>query len=116
MVRLILRLFGIRDFEVCASCETLKSQLAIANAERAELTSLILDIAKPKPVVPYEPTKSIPSITGVFARRQAELEARDRAAAKAMRSDFNVAKVNPEAVAEAVSEIEAEVKRQENAS
>jgi hypothetical protein len=48
MLRLLLRLFGIKDFEVCASCETLKQQLDLANDEKNRLTETLLRLVKPE--------------------------------------------------------------------
>jgi hypothetical protein len=83
MIRLFLRLFGIRDFEVCPSCETLKQQLSFANEEKKQLTETLLNIIKPKT---YEqaPVELQPVTQGsvIFSKRRAALEARDREEAK----------------------------------
>ncbi len=119
MIRLLMRLIGILDYEPCKSCEILKQQLAIVNAEKKEAIDLLMDLAKPKPVVPYEPVKSVTAATGVFARRKAELENRDRKPAQAMRSDFasmSMVKPTESEVQETVEEIQREVEALENAS
>lgn len=65
MIRILLRLIGIKDFEVCASCETLKLQLEIKNQECANLLNTMLGLVKPEviqqPVLPVKPfSKSVP--------------------------------------------------------
>ncbi len=86
MIRLILRLFGIRDFEVCASCETLKQQLDYERAEKAQLTETLLRIVSPKaiehPIVEVNP---VIQSSGLFSRRRAALEERERQEAKILR-------------------------------
>lgn len=83
MTRLILRLLGIRDFEVCQSCETLKQQLAFERDEKKQLTETLLSIIHPKvieqPVVELSP---IQQSAGLFSRRRAALEAKDREEAR----------------------------------
>jgi hypothetical protein len=76
-------LFGIRDFEVCASCETLKQQLEFERAEKKQLTDTLLSIVHPKvieqPVVELNP---VIQTSGLFSRRRAALEERGRQEAK----------------------------------
>ena len=86
MIRLFLRLFGIKDFEVCQSCETLKQQLAFVNDEKKQLTETLLAIVHPK-VVEAAPVEINPVVqsSGLFSRRRSALEARDRAEAAALR-------------------------------
>lgn len=83
MIRLLLRLFGIKDYEVCQSCETLKQQLEFERSEKRQLTETLLSILKPKtyeaPPVEVQP---IVNSAGLFSRRRAALEARDRAEAQ----------------------------------
>ena len=93
MTRLFLRLLGIKDFEVCQSCSTLKSQLAIANEDRQRLTETLLEILKPKTYesAPVE-LNQIASTSAIFGRRRAALEAKDREEAKILRSSKNLGK------------------------
>lgn len=85
MVRLILRLFRIGDFEPCKSCETLRKQLEIANQERADLLSTILGLVKPE-VVQVAPTIVMPASTKALPwnQRKKILEEEDRAKARVL--------------------------------
>lgn len=93
MIRLLLRLLGIKDFEVCASCETLKQQLDYERADKKQLTETLLSIVSPKaietPVVEYNPIKVS---AGTFARRREAAEAKDREEAKILRQSNNIGK------------------------
>ena len=86
MIRLLLRLLSIKDFEVCKSCETLKEQLSYERAEKAELTKTLLNIINPK-VVEAQPQEIQPVVqtSALFSRRRAALEIRDREEAKILR-------------------------------
>jgi hypothetical protein len=79
MTRLLLRLFGIKDFEVCQSCETLKQQLAFERAEKKQLTDTLLNILSPKvaEALPVE-ISPVGVSSALFSRRRAAAEARDR--------------------------------------
>lgn len=91
MIRLLLRLFGIKDFEVCQSCETLKQQLAFANAEKKELTETLLNILKPKTVeLPVQELQPIAASSAIFSRRRAALEAKDREDAMILKKSTNL--------------------------
>ena len=93
MIRLILRLLNIRDYEVCQSCETLKQQLNFANEEKKQLTETLLNIIKPK--VYEAPSQEIVPIVqagGLFSRRRAALEARDREQAKILQEAKHLGK------------------------
>lgn len=82
MLRFICFLLG-KPYETCKSCETLKQQLAIANEERQRLTDTLLEIIKPKVVeAPPQEIQPIVSTSGLFSRRRAALEERDRQEAK----------------------------------
>lgn len=76
-----------RAEKVCESCETLKSQLATANHEKAILLSRIME--KPEPVVErtVAPTMQhvIPKAAMPWKVRQQMLEANDREKARAIR-------------------------------
>ena len=93
MTRLLLRLLGIKDFETCKSCETLKEQLAFERSEKKQLTETLLAIIHPKvieqPIVELSP---IQQTSGTFARRRAMLEAKDREEAKILRNSTNLGK------------------------
>lgn len=91
MIRLLLRLIGIKDFEPCASCETLKKQLEFANQEKKELTNTLLSILKPKEVeaAPVE-INPINQSAGIFSRRRTMLEARDREEARILQEARNL--------------------------
>lgn len=95
MIRLFLRLIGIRDFDTCMSCETLKQQLAIANEENKRLTDTLLEIFKPK-IIEAQPivVNQVDQTAGLFSRRRAVAEERDRAAARILRDSSNVAKAD----------------------
>ena len=92
MIRLLLRLFNIRDFDPCKSCETLKQQLEWERSENKRLTDTLLSIIKPKE---YEasPIAIEPIVTtaGLFSRRRAALEAKDRHEAQILREKKYVA-------------------------
>ena len=91
MIRLLLRLLNIRDFEVCQSCETLKQQLAYERDEKRQLTETLLMIVRPKVVesVPVE-LSPITTTSGLFSRRRAILEQRDREEAKILQGSKNL--------------------------
>jgi tRNA/tmRNA/rRNA uracil-C5-methylase (TrmA/RlmC/RlmD family) len=91
MIRLFLRLVGIKDFEVCQSCQTLKEQLLYEREEKKHLTETLLQIISPKvieqPVVELNP---IVNSTGPFSRRRAALEAKDREEARIKNQSTNL--------------------------
>jgi hypothetical protein len=75
MIRLLLRLLKITDFETCKSCEILKQQLLIANVEKKELTETLLSLIQPKII--QEPSINVPAFEDKgkrFGQRRAELE------------------------------------------
>mgnify|MGYP003395556945 CR=1 FL=1 len=93
MIRLLLRLLGIKDFEVCQSCETLKQQLAYERDEKKQLISTLLNIIQPKviEVAPVE-LNPIQQTSAIFSRRRAALEAKDREEAKILKQSTNLGK------------------------
>lgn len=121
MIRLLLRLIGIEDFEVCQSCETLKQQLAFERAEKKELIETLLSILKPK-VVESPPTELNPihQTAGLFSRKRAMLEERDRQEAATLQQSKNLGKpdiapkqelerqTNPKTVEELEKELDVE--------
>jgi hypothetical protein len=83
MIRLLLRLLGIKDFDTCKSCQTLKDQLEFERSNNKELTETLLRIVSPKVYeAPPQELTPIALTGGNFARRRAALEARDRAEAQ----------------------------------
>ncbi len=93
MVRLLLRLFNIKDFEVCQSCETLKQQLEFERDEKKRLTDTLLNILSPK-VVESPPVElnQIAQSSAIFSRRRAALEAKDREDARILKASKNLGK------------------------
>lgn len=83
MIRLLLRLFNIRDFEVCKSCETLKQQLEYERSEKKQLTETLLNIINPK-VIEQPPVvlNPVAQTSGLFSRRRAAMEEKDRQEAR----------------------------------
>lgn len=77
MIRLLLHLLKVKDYEQCKSCEILKQQLELANAEKRELTETLLQIIKPAVVVPDQAPKELvnpANLKVTFGRKRAELE------------------------------------------
>lgn len=93
MIRLLLRLLRITDFETCKSCETLKQQLEYERDEKRQLTETLLSIIKPKayeaPTVELNP---IIQTSGLFSRKRAAMEAKDREEARILRQSTNLGK------------------------
>lgn len=107
MIRLLLRLLNIRDYEVCASCQTLKEQLEYERSEKKQLTETLLNIIHPKvveqPVVELSP---IQQTSGLFSRKRAVLEQRDREEAKILRQSKNLGVPDNIKVSEVSTKIE----------
>lgn len=77
MIRLLLHLLKVKDYENCKSCETLKQQLDLANHEKRELTETLLQIMKPTIVAPapeLKVSRPIEAVGGTFGRRRSILE------------------------------------------
>lgn len=90
MLRFISHLFKL-NYEVCQSCSTLKEQLEYERAEKAQLTQTLLNIINPKaieaaPVI----MQPVQQTGGLFARRRAALEERDRQEARILREKKNL--------------------------
>jgi len=85
MVRLVLRLLKIKDYEPCKSCEVLKQQLDIVNQERADLLATIMGLVKPE-VVQQQITTVMPTDRKAlpWAQRKKILEEEDRARARVL--------------------------------
>ena len=79
MIRFILRVFGIKDFEPCSSCENLKQQLEFERGEKKLLIDTLVLIVKPKEVeaAPVE-IAPVQQSSALFSRRRAALEEKDR--------------------------------------
>jgi len=79
MIRLLLRLFGIKDFDTCESCAMLKEQLKYEREEKQQLIDTLINIVNPKLVeaapVEINPTK-MSAMT--FSRRRDMLEKKSR--------------------------------------
>ena len=95
MIRLMLRLLGIRDYEVCQSCQTLKEQLLFERDEKKRLTDTLINIVNPKVVesIPVE-INPVVQTSGLFSRRRAAAEERDRQAAQILRNSTNLGKAD----------------------
>lgn len=98
MVRLLLRLFGIKDFEVCASCETLKKQLEFTNAEKRELMETLVLLTKPAIQVQSSDVKLVnPTIAHErFSRRKSILENMHRKTDEIIKTSPFIAKSDDE--------------------
>lgn len=104
----------------CASCETLKMQLAIANEEKKKLLDTLLS----KPSIneevntKVEVAKPIGSIAPVWSVRKRQLEAEDRNAAQkiAERKRIEEAELNALRRRESIDKLENEVLGESNAN
>lgn len=108
MIRLLLRLLRITDFEPCASCATLIKQLEFANAEKKELTDTLLSVLRPKayeaPAVELNP---ITQTAMMFSKRRAILEQKDRESAMIQRNSTSLGK--PDDKLTKINSLEAEL-------
>ena len=107
MIRFLSFLLN-KPYEPCKSCETLKQQLEFERSEKKELLDTILRIVNPK-VVESEPVRELTPIvntTGLFSRRRAALEARDRHEAQILAQSKNVAKPD---ITESIEQLENEL-------
>lgn len=108
MIRLFLRLLGIKDYEVCQSCETLKQQLAFEREEKKQLTDTLISILQPKVVeAPPVEINPVTTIAGNWARRRAALEERDRQQAKILVETKNLGK--PDELKDHINKLEEEL-------
>jgi len=95
MIRLLLYIFGAKDYESCKSCETLKMQLDYANAEKKELMETLLALTKPAVVVQPVDTKILNPLQQsalTFARRRGLLEQSERIKTDVIRTSPYIAK------------------------
>lgn len=99
MIRLLLHLLKIKDYEPCKSCETLKTQLEFERAEKKELTETLLNLVKPQPVIQsIEPKVLKPGeqVGLTFSRRRGILEEANRRAREVKSHSPFVAKPDSE--------------------
>ncbi len=91
MLRFFCVLFKI-PYETCQSCETLKQQLSFERSEKKELLDTLLKITNPKVIVEQPQVELSPVIqtSGLFSRRRAALEERDRIAAQKLKESTNI--------------------------
>lgn len=70
-----------KEFRVCESCETLKQQLAIANIEKSQLLTRLLEKSEPeiKSIQTEEPKVIRPHMPWTARRQMIEAEDRERA-------------------------------------
>lgn len=82
MIRFLTFLLG-RPYETCKSCETLKEQLVYERDNNKQLTDTLLKIISPK-AIEANPIEIAPitQSAGLFSRRRAALEERDRQEAR----------------------------------
>jgi len=93
MTRLLLRLLRITDFEPNESISVLKEQLKYEREKNKELTETLLSIIKPKAYeAPAQELHPIVQTSGIFSRRRAALEAKDRAEAQILKQAVHLGK------------------------
>lgn len=110
MIRLLLRLLNIKDYETCKSCETLresretlKQQLDLANNEKRELMNTLIQLTKPNVIVPSEEVKILekaPQAAGTFSRRRSILENMERKKANITKTSPYIVQPYPSSIAE----------------
>lgn len=101
MVRLLLHLLKIKDFEPCKSCETLKTQLDFANIEKKELLETLLILTKPEVIIKRGDVKVLNPLQqagGTFARRRGILEDMHKRKEETLKSSPFVAKADDDDV------------------
>ncbi len=119
MIRFISFLLG-KPYEPCKSCETLKAQLAFVNDEKKQLTETLLKIVSPKTFeAPPTELNPIAVTSGLFSRRRAALEEKDRQDAMILaqrkhigQPDDKIKNVNPD---ENIEQLEKELNINEGA-
>ena len=90
MIRFISHLLG-KPYEVCKSCETLKQQLEFVNSEKRELLNTLISLVNPKVLEsPATVIQPIQVSAGLFSRRRAAAEARDRESARIEKLSPNI--------------------------
>jgi len=95
VLRLLLRLLRINDFEPCASCSVLKQELEFARHEKRELLDTIIKLTQPNVVIPSGETKvltQVPATTGTFSRRRAILEEQHKVKGDVVRTSTHLAR------------------------
>ncbi len=110
MIRLLLRLFRITDFETCKSCETLKKQLEYERSNNKELTDTILSLVRPKVYeAPPQEITPIVATAGIFSRKRAALEERDRLEAQIKQQSTNIGRPDIKPVIKDIEKMEVEL-------
>lgn len=95
MIRLLLRLLRIKDFEPCASCAVLKQELEYARHEKRELLNTLITLTKPNVVIPNEQPKvltQVPLVAGTFSRRKSILEEQHKIRGEVIKNSTHLAR------------------------
>lgn len=104
----------IDDSVICESCETLRQQLSIANAEKKQLLDRLLD--KPKEEIIQEdkdPKIIAPSGARRWGNQRRELEANDRRVASILKAKEEEIKTSSAEIKEFEKEVEEAAKQRE---
>lgn len=94
MIRLLLRLLRIKDFEPCASCSVLKAELEFARSEKRELLNTIINLTKPNVIIPQDENKiltQVPVAAATFSRRKNILEEQHKIKGDVLRNSTHIA-------------------------
>ena len=100
----------LRELKYCESCETLKLQLSISNEDRERLLDVLIkkpDGDNAKPQIDISQFKPLPTQHLGWAAKRQMLEAEDRAKARAIRDNKELASVSNKPMS--VEEIEKEI-------
>lgn len=92
MIRLLLFLFGkdYKDYEPCHTCQILQEQLDYERITNKELIAAMVGLVKPEPIVIQPPEVLHPVHTvGLWSKRRAELEKRERVEASIKKDKSN---------------------------
>lgn len=110
MIRFLSFMLG-KPYETCKSCETLKEQLSLVNAQNRELTETLLKLVKPEVIHTPAPTLVNPAVVGAtFAQRRAALENMHRRTETVKQTSPFIAKPDsPNAGIQSVEEIESKL-------
>jgi hypothetical protein len=108
MIRFLLFLLGKTNYEPCKSCEVLKQQLTLANEEKKDLTSTLLNLLKPQiQELPVAEIQAIPQAANTWSKRRAILEETERQKARVLRESNVVAM--PDKPKDAIDNLEEEL-------
>lgn len=92
-----------RDIRHCESCETLRQQLELANYEKQQMLSKLLNKESPAPIIESQPIEvSVPKMIPWNVRKQM-LEREDREKARSLR---NAAAPDSEIEKKSIEELE----------